>query len=84
MADDKEDDPIATMRGHIATMKKHLKSAGEGYDKANDMMDHIESTIGRIKGNPTPQRRPIAAGPDAAGNDRSSNAESRDWYDKED
>ena len=88
MADDKtndQNDPFDAMKGHIAEMRGHLEDAGKSYDKANDTMDSIESKLGEIKGNRLPQRRPIGAGPDAAGNNRSSNSPSRSpLYDNKD
>jgi hypothetical protein len=66
-------DHLEKIRGHVQDLGKHLADAGKHLDNANDMMDAFERHINEAKGNPLPQRRPIAAGPDAAGNDRSSN-----------
>lgn len=78
--DDVPSDPMAKAREHNANAAKALKDAGEHLDNASDMLDHIESKMSTVTGgNPMPQRRPIAAGPDAAGNNRSTKSPLYDY-----
>jgi hypothetical protein len=77
MADD-DDKKELSHEEALASIRDSLKKASEHFDNMNDMLDHVESRLPTVTGGkPLPQRRPIAAGPDAAGNNRSSNK----WYD---
>lgn len=59
----------------LTKIREALTKVGQMHDDINDHLDHIESRIPTITGGkPLPQPRPRAAGPDAAGNNRSSNA----------
>ena len=61
--------------GPVEDWHEPLQRAGAAIDHANDTLDFVDSKIPTLTGgDPLPRRRPIAAGPDAAGNDRSANA----------
>lgn len=76
------EDAIASAKDSHAKSTELLTQAGKHLDNVSDMLDHVESRMPKAAGKaPTPQRRPIAGGPDAAGNNRSSNADS--WYGKD-
>jgi hypothetical protein len=67
-----DDDDIS---GRYDKIREALRKVGDIHDDINDHLDHIESRMPTITGGkPLPQPRPRAAGPDAAGNNRSSNA----------
>lgn len=79
MADDDHPMPGQT---DFSAVQERLMRAGQRLDNASDTLDNVDSRLSRLPRDPLranattrpmPQRRPIAAGPDAAGNDRSAN-----------
>jgi hypothetical protein len=83
MADDSKEmtasDALKSAQESHDKVTSLLNEAGQHLNNASDMMDHIESRLPTVKGDsPLPQRRPIALGPDAAGNNRASK-----WYGKD-
>jgi len=77
-------DAADRVTARIGKVRDGLAAVGKMHDDINDHLDWIESKIPTISGGkPLPLARPRSAGPDAAGNDRSSNAVYDSNYNKD-